>query len=351
MISTTLLLWLLLGEGIVLLGALGVFFGHAGWLWWYTKRSRPLLRQTRALLHPTLQGETLSPAQQDALRTLPVRLQIRLLVDLAPSLSGVQRQRITTLAQELGLLARAETYCSSRLWWRRLQGTRLFTLVGGGEAVVVPLFRDRSAIIRAQAALWAVDHPLPTVVAALLDLLGDANGLCRFTAQDTLLRLGRGVAEPLAQALPTLTGHQLKAALTVAVGLAEARFLAPALTFCTYVSPCVRALASTLLGALGGTQGVQELLKLLTDPVPEVRATAAQALGKLGHWPAVSHLAPLLRDRAWIVRREAGLALRALGAPGLLYLRRYLTDADQFAADMAQQVLDLPATVGLETAP
>jgi HEAT repeat protein len=96
---------------------------------------------------------------------------------------------------------------------------------------------------------------------------------------------------------------------------------------------------------------VQELLDLLTDPVPEVRATAAHALGKLGHWPAVSHLAPLLRDRAWIVRREAGLALRALGAPGLLYLRRYLTDADHFAADMAQQVLDLPSTVGLETSP
>jgi HEAT repeat protein len=96
---------------------------------------------------------------------------------------------------------------------------------------------------------------------------------------------------------------------------------------------------------------VQELLDLLTDPVPEVRAAAAHALGKLGHWPAASHLAPLLRDHAWIVRRDAGLALRALGAPGLLYLRRSLTDIDHFAADMARQVLDLPSTVGLETSP
>jgi HEAT repeat protein len=96
---------------------------------------------------------------------------------------------------------------------------------------------------------------------------------------------------------------------------------------------------------------VQALLDLLADEVPEVRAAAAHALGKLGHWPAVSHLAPLLRDRVWIVRRAAGLALLALGAPGLLYLRRYLSDTDPFAADMAQQALDLPSTVGLETSP
>jgi HEAT repeat protein len=274
-----------------------------------------------------------------------------LFVDLAPSLSGVQRQRITALALELGLLARAATHCRSRLWWRRLQSVRLFTLLGGAEEAVLPLFQDRYAIIRAQAALWAVDAPRPAVLAALLDLLGDASGLCRFTAQDTLLRLGRGVAEPLARALPTLAGRQLEAALTVAVGLAEPRFLAPALTLCTHASPRVRAQAATLCGALGGTQGVQELLDLLTDPVPEVRAAAAHALGKLGHWPAASHLAPLLRDHAWIVRRDAGLALRALGAPGLLYLRRSLTDIDHFAADMARQVLDLPSTVGLETSP
>jgi hypothetical protein len=351
MISATLVLWLLIAEGIVWVGASGVLCGHAIWLWWYRRRSRPVLRQGRFLLSLILEGETLSPTQRDWLHALPVRLQIRLFVDLAPSLSGVHRQRITALAQELGLLARAGTYCHSRLWWRRLRGVRLLTLVGGGEEVVLPLFRDHYAIIRAQAALWAVDHPRPAVITALLDLLGDPNRLCRLTAQDTLLRRGRETAEPLARALPALSEHHLEAALTVAVGLAEPRFLVPALTFCAHASPRLRPLAAALLGALGGTQGVQALLDLLADAVPEVRAAAAHALGKLGHWPAVSHLAPLLRDYAWIVRRAAGLALRALGAPALLYLRHSLSDADPFAADMAQQVLDLPGTVGLETSP
>jgi hypothetical protein len=40
-----------------------------------------------------------------------------------------------------------------------------------------------------------------------------------------------------------------------------------------------------------------------------------------------------------------------MGAPGILYLRRSLSDTDPFAADMAQQVLDLPSTVALETSP
>ncbi|HEX3534764.1 MAG TPA: hypothetical protein VHT23_11120, partial [Gemmatimonadaceae bacterium] len=56
-----------------------------------------------------------------------------------------------------------------------------------------------------------------------------------------------------------------------------------------------------------------------------------------------SQLAEALQDRTWRVRRDAGLALRALGAPGALFLRRALKGDDAFAADMSQQVLDLPA--------
>ena len=80
--------------------------------------------------------------------------------------------------------------------------------------------------------------------------------------------------------------------------------------------------------------------------MPEVRAAAAQALGKLRHWPAAAALAALLRDRAWEVRRAAGFALRALGAPGLLFLRRSLQDTDRYAADMARHVLGLPDPAG-----
>jgi hypothetical protein len=61
------------------------------------------------------------------------------------------------------------------------------------------------------------------------------------------------------------------------------------------------------------------------------------------HWQAGSLLSECLRDSSWRVRKESALALRAIGAPGALFLRRALKGGDRFAADMAQQVLDLPA--------
>jgi HEAT repeat protein len=65
------------------------------------------------------------------------------------------------------------------------------------------------------------------------------------------------------------------------------------------------------------------------------------------HWQAGSALSDHLGDPSWPVRRQAALALRAIGAPGILFLRRAIKGSDQFAADMSQHILDLPpAAVG-----
>ena len=185
-----------------------------------------------------------------------------------------------------------------------------------------------------------MEHPTPTVIKALLLLLGDAESLCRFAAQDALLRLGPLVAEPLVDLLGVhhRVGHLwplrmtagVETALEVAVGLADARFFSPALTLCHSATAGVRALAATLLGALGGREGVEVLTALLDDDVPEVRAAAARALGKLRYWPAAAALATLLQDRAWDVRREVGLALRSLGPPRALVLVSQLAGCRPF---------------------
>jgi HEAT repeat protein len=105
----------------------------------------------------------------------------------------------------------------------------------------------------------------------------------------------------------------------------------------------VRTAAANLLGAIGGPESAARLIELLKDPESLVRAAAAHGLGRMQHWPAAAQLADGLQDSTWRVRRDAGLALRAIGAPGALFLRRALKGSDLFAADMAQQVLDLPA--------
>ena len=81
---------------------------------------------------------------------------------------------------------------------------------------------------------------------------------------------------------------------------------------------------------------------MLGDNDPNVRAAAASALGRMRYWQAGAQLAERLRDQRWQVRREAGLALRGLGAAGTLFLRRAVRGDDRFAADMAEQVLELP---------
>ena len=117
--------------------------------------------------------------------------------------------------------------------------------------MVPALFEDRHASVRAQAAVWAVDHSNPSVLMALLSLLNDANALCRFMAQNALVRLGSDVVPPLVAVLSSHTARQVEAALAVAIELSDARCLPPALTLCHDVSPRIRALAATLLCTLG----------------------------------------------------------------------------------------------------
>src|SRR4051794_27131079 len=111
MIATTWLLWALITEGALLAGTLGVFFGHGLWLWWYRARNQPLLARARIILTTALEGTTLPCQDQEWLQTLPMRLRITLFAELAPSLSGVQRQRLTELAQEIGLSRHAVAHC------------------------------------------------------------------------------------------------------------------------------------------------------------------------------------------------------------------------------------------------
>ena len=356
MSSISVLLLILVVQAAVLVGALIAFLVHGWWLWWFRQWSAPRLARAQDALVEALvampggpEGEgtlSLSAEQLHLSQRLPSGLQVRLLYDLARNLSGVGRRQVAALADELGLTSHAELQCRSRFWWRRLQGARLLTFIGAGDDIMPWLLRDPHPVVRAQAADWAADHPTPLVITRLLRLLADEETFSRFAVQDALLRMGGVAVEPLIDYIYSHSDRSLEVALTVAIGLADSRFLAPALLLCRDESPQVRALAASLVGSLGGTEGVETLTSLLQDPAAEVRAAVARALGKLAHWQAAPTLVTLLRDRFWIVRREAGLALRAFGAPGTLFLKRALADHDYFAADMARQVLDLPGTTG-----
>lgn len=284
-----------------------------------------------------------SPATGEAataLRALPPRLRLRAVARAAMLMGGDGRRRLTALAEEAGVIARAQRWCAGRRWSRRLHGARVLTLLGGGERVLPALLDDPRPEVRAQAIEWVGQNAEAALVTRLVTMLGDAGGVCRFTLMDALVRAGEVAIAPLARELGSASGRRAQAPLAIAAGTPDLRLLVPGLALCADAHPRTRALAAQLVAGIGGGRAAAALIALLEDPEPEARAAAVRGLGALGHWPAAASLAALLRDPAWIVRRDSALALRALGAPGTLLLRRALRDEDAFARDIARQTLD-----------
>lgn len=327
------------GAGLLgaLAGALLMLFGHGLWVRLFDRWTGPRLAAARTAVFA---GE----ADADLLvRRLPMSLRVRVLQELATARTRPSAASMRELARAAGVLRGAERTAHSRMWYRRLRGARRLTLVGAEEIQVLSLLRDPHPAVRAQAAELAVMDATPGVIAALLERLEDPAAMCRLAAQDALLRLGPQAVAPLAAYLDGGTGPARAAALAVAVGLADPGFSRAAIRLSEDPDPIVRERAVEVLGAIGNLDGAAAATRRLEDAAATVRAAAARALGRMHHWPAAPALAALMRDRAWAVRHAAGSALRDLGSPGLLVLRRLRGDGNLFAADMARQILDLPA--------
>jgi len=96
------------------------------------------------------------------------------------------------------------------------------------------------------------------------------------------------------------------------------------------------------MGALGDLSVWEEVRPFFHASAPALRLHAARAAGLLGHIPAVDELVRLLADPVYEVRREAGTSLMALGNVGWEALEWIADDpsADRFARDMALDGLD-----------
>jgi HEAT repeat protein len=323
--------------------AVVVFFAHGVWLFVTQKKFLRDMSAARASLTHLLTHGTIKIEEIQALRRVPRDAQVAAFLEASRNLTGTGKERLRFVAREVSLLDRARKLCESGRWTRRLRGARLLARMDVADPLIEKLLADPNPAVRAQAAEWAATQPTPSIVSTMLTMLADPATQARFAVQDALLRMGSPVADPLATFLETHSGLPAESGLRVAESLAEPRFLLAALRHSNSAEIGVRTAAANLLGAIGGAESAARLIELLKDPESLVRAAAAHGLGRMQHWPAASQLAACLQDSTWRVRRDAGLALRALGAPGALFLRRALKGNDPFAADMSQQVLDLPA--------
>lgn len=343
MISSHLLDVVMLTEIGLLALALGLYLLHGVWLLFNQRRRLVQTERARESMVRLVNSPVVDLEQIESLRRLPHNVQTTAFLEVARNVSGSGMERLRFMAQQVGVLDHARKLCTSRRWTRRLRGARILSQMDVPDPLVLKLLTDSHPTIRAQAAEWAAAQPSVPVIAAMLRLLADPATQARFAVQTALLRMGAVAAGPLATFLERNSGSAAEAGLRVAEALAEPRFEQAALRLSRPADIAVRMAAAKLLGAVGGAEAADRLLELLGDEAFQVRAAAAQSLGRLRHWQAGSALSERLSDSTWPVRRQAALALRAIGAPGVLFLRRAVKGDDRFAADMAQQVLDLPA--------
>lgn len=343
MITQNVIQIVMLVEIALLVFAVAMFFLHGVWLYFTNRRLARLGKAARDSVAVLITRGTVNVEELEALKEQPDDVQVMAFLEISRNVTGTGKERLRFIAEKVGVVDRARKLCEHRRWTRRLRGARILSRLDVPDPLVRKLLADPHPAVRAQAAEWAAAQPSEEVISAMLDLLADQATQARFAVQNALLRMGGVIAGPLAAFLETHTGRAAEAGLRVAESVAEPSFAPAAQRLSREGDVGIRVAAAKLLGAIADAPAAERLTEMLRDDESRVRAAAAQSLGRMQHWQAGSLLSECLRDSAWRVRKEAALALRAIGAPGTLFLRRALKSDDRFAADMAQQVLDLPA--------
>jgi HEAT repeat protein len=304
-------------------------------------RIEPVLGDARRSIVTALSGgESEFDAACVSLSRLSERQVIAVLLDLAPSVSGASRSILVTLGERTGVLKRARSGVTRRRWFTRLYSARVLTAFGVESEELCRLLSDRSSEVRSQAAAWSVVAPNPESIERLIGLLRDPDGLCRFAAQDALIRIGLPASDALMGALDTDDGEVVRRVLEIAAAMGDARFYRHAMSLTSDPAPATRALAVAVLARTADPHAGPALVALLDDQSEVVVLAAATGIATLAYWPGATKIEPLLGHPSWELRKQAGLSLLALGAPGAIMLRT-TAPGDGLAGEMAVQALQL----------
>ncbi len=213
-----------------------------------------------------------------------------------------------------------------------LRSHAAFALLRLGEPAkkAIPELRDaledrKSAEVRlfAAQALWELDRDAKRVVPALVELMGEKDGVLRARVARVLGAVkvdSRPVIAALNEALKDAANPTLQAMAAEALGKigAPARITYPALMDLSKVEePSVRKAAMEAMKKIGqpGREDVPVLAKALSDSNAHYRVAAVVALAMLYRdaRPATVELAKCLTDDNETVRRTAPFALATIG--------------------------------------
>lgn len=297
-------------------------------------RYRPLVD---ALLDPTPAPDTVQRLVDTPRRHREVLAD--LLLAALRLTTGQVVPRLRDAAQALGLIDRWTRSLDDRRWWVRAQAVRALGLI-----------RESSRVDRLLAAL---DEPHEEVRAAAVDALGrigDARcgpallARLRDESRHQRARVVEAIRALGPSMMPVLLAHARERAadtvMTVDIlGIVGATgAIENLLEWSGAEDPAVRAAALRAIGSIGlDDRSFFYALRGIDDADPEVRGMAARALGRSGTHAAVPYLDAHLDDQ-WLVAAHCATGLRRLGRPGAAALEARAGSTGQ-GADLARQML------------
>ena len=232
-------------------------------------------------------------------------------------------------------------------WWQRAEAVRALGLVQDGQAYesIVRLLDDDHEEVRAAAveALGLLGDA--RAVGPLLGALSNASRHQRVRVVDALSRLGPDAVPAVAE---HGSDHPANADVVAEVlgQIGGTQAIGDLVRWTSAADPAVRAAAVGALGTIGlDDRTYYHALRALSDADPSVRGLAARALGRAGRDDAAPYVARLLDDE-WIAAAHGARALRRLGVPGETALRARAGETG-LAGDLARQMLwEQGATAG-----
>jgi HEAT repeat protein len=270
-----------------------------------------------------------------------------ILLDHVQRVRGVERERLTTVLDELGFVASYLAGLTSPRWWTRARAAENLGLARAKRATsqLVRALEDDDYDVRLRAAKALAAAGGTAAVAPLAKALSEPNRFSTIRIADILAGMGRPVVRELIDVFPHLSRHGKLATLDIlgrihppeAVPWLHERLQEP--------HRDLRARAANAIGAIGATASAEALRSALEDPEWVVRAMAAKGLGRLHDDEAVPLLCAAMRDREWWVRANAAEALRRIGPRGIEALEGMLDDEDRYAQHQACLVLESAGVV------
>ncbi|MGM0369926.1 MAG: HEAT repeat domain-containing protein [Bacillota bacterium] len=268
-----------------------------------------------------------------------------IIINYLQQVKGTTEAKLKSLAQESGVIdAKLEQLVNSTQWWEKSEAAYVLGKLEATAASsdLLDLLDATNSDVRYQSARALVkitgSEYLELVIKKLLSLA--------VYPQDEILRVIEEVNGDIYEELKPLmdTGEINKQIIAIrGLGLKnDYRVLA-------WIKKYLHSINSQLVVACLqaayqiGDVGDQEYFKLLLTTKDsyraEVRANLALVLEKFRNSTSRNQLKKLMTDQQWQVRYNAAQSLLAHGERGIVTLSEQLQSDDQFARDMAWQVL------------